>query len=118
MRDYLGIPRSTARMLGAESRGHSGFRGSYGAGTAAADSEAARRVENLAALLRVALALLRASGFTLSGERLPDGLAKRRILHAVDSGRERQDDDSAPWRHVLSSVRGRRSRGPSASPWM
>jgi hypothetical protein len=43
-----------------------------------------RRVEKLAALLRLALALLRASGFTLSRERLPDGPAKRRILDAVE----------------------------------
>ena len=42
-----------------------------------------RRVEKLAALLRLALALLHASGFRLSGERLPDGPAKRRILRAV-----------------------------------
>jgi hypothetical protein len=38
-----------------------------------------RRVEKLAALLRLALALLHTSGFTLSGERLPDGHAKLRI---------------------------------------
>ena len=43
-----------------------------------------RRVEKLAALLRLALALLHTSGFTLSGERLPDGHAKLRILRAVD----------------------------------
>ena len=43
-----------------------------------------RRVEKLAALLRLALALLHASGFTLAGARLPDGRAKRRILRAVD----------------------------------
>ena len=43
-----------------------------------------RRVEKLAALLRLALALLHASGFSLSGERLPDGHAKLRILRAVD----------------------------------
>ena len=47
-----------------------------------------RRVEELTALLRLALALLRASGFRLSGERLPDGPAKRRILRAVDRARE------------------------------
>jgi putative transposase len=45
-----------------------------------------RRVEKLAALLRLALALLHASGFRLSGE-LPDGPAKRRILRAVDRAR-------------------------------
>jgi hypothetical protein len=46
-----------------------------------------RRVEKLAALLRLALALLHASGFRLSGKRLPDGPAKRRILRAVDRAR-------------------------------
>jgi hypothetical protein len=55
-----------------------------------------RRVEKLAALLRLALALLRASGFTLSGERLPDGLAKRRILRAAERAHE-----SLPLRAVL-----------------
>ena len=43
-----------------------------------------RRVEKLAALLRLALALLHTSGFKLSGARLPDGHAKLRILRAVD----------------------------------
>ena len=47
-----------------------------------------RRVEKLAALLRLALALLHTSGFKLSGERLPDGHAKTRILRAVDRARE------------------------------
>jgi putative transposase len=46
-----------------------------------------RRVEKLAALLRLALALLHASGFRLAGKRLPDGPAKRRILRAVDRAR-------------------------------
>ena len=46
-----------------------------------------RRVEKLATLLRLALALLHGSGFRLSGERLPDGPAKRRILRAVDRAR-------------------------------
>ena len=46
-----------------------------------------RRVEKLAALLRLVLALLRASGFTLSRERLLDGRAKMRILHAIDRAR-------------------------------
>ena len=46
-----------------------------------------RRVQKLAALLRLVLALLQASGFTLSRERLPDGGAKRRILCAVDQAR-------------------------------
>jgi putative transposase len=46
-----------------------------------------RRVKKLAALLRLALALLRSSGFTLTHERLPDGRAKIRILRAVDRAR-------------------------------
>jgi putative transposase len=46
-----------------------------------------RRVQKLAALLRLVRALLQASGFTLSRERLPDGRAKRRILLAVDQAR-------------------------------
>ena len=46
-----------------------------------------RRVQKLAALLRLVLALPRASGFTLSGERLP-GRDKMRILRAVDRARE------------------------------
>jgi hypothetical protein len=45
-----------------------------------------RRVEKLAALLRLALALLQTSGFSLSGER-PDEEAKLRILRAVDQAR-------------------------------
>lgn len=43
-----------------------------------------RRVDKLAALLRLALALLHTSGFRLTGGRLPDGCAKLRILRAVD----------------------------------
>ena len=59
-----------------------------------------RRVEKLAALLRLALALLRTSGFKLSGERLPDGHAKTRILRAVDRARE-----SVPLRALLRFLR-------------
>ena len=44
--------------------------------------ELRRRVRKLTALLRLALALLRSSGFTLTHERLPDGRAKIRILRA------------------------------------
>src|SRR6516162_6128319 len=44
-------------------------------------------VQKLAALLRLALVLLRLSGFTLAGERLPDGPDKRRILCAIDQAR-------------------------------
>jgi len=46
-----------------------------------------RRVQKLAALLRLALVLLRVSGFTLSGERLLDGRDKLRILRAIDQTR-------------------------------
>jgi hypothetical protein len=46
-----------------------------------------QRVEKLAALLRLTLALLHSSGFSLSGERLPEGEAKLRILRAVDRAR-------------------------------
>jgi hypothetical protein len=47
-----------------------------------------RRVKKLTALLRLALALLRSSGFSLTRERLPNGGAKIRILRAVDRARE------------------------------
>src|SRR5262249_48095756 len=47
-----------------------------------------QRVEKLAALLRLALALLQTSGFRLSGARLPEGEAKLRILRAVDRAGE------------------------------
>jgi hypothetical protein len=49
--------------------------------------ELRRRVKKLTALLRLVLALLRTSGFTLTHERLPDGRAKTRILRAVDRAR-------------------------------
>ena len=87
----LGVPRSTAR----------GWLGATPTGVVTLDLAdltepelrqeilmLRRCVEKLAALLRLALALLRASGFRLSGERLPDGPAKRRILRAVDRARE------------------------------
>lgn len=46
-----------------------------------------RRIGKLAALLRLALALQHASGFTLARNRLPDGLAKARMLRAVEQAR-------------------------------
>src|SRR6516162_3372237 len=46
-----------------------------------------QRVQKLAALLRLALVLLRVSGFTLAGERLPNGPDKLRILLAMDQAR-------------------------------
>ena len=50
--------------------------------------ELRRRLKKLTALLRLALGLLRCSGFELTHERLPDGRAKIRILRAVDLARE------------------------------
>src|SRR5688572_19876785 len=64
-----------------------------------------RRVEKLAALLRLALALLQTSGFRLSGERLPDGQAKLQILRAVARARE-----CIPLRSVLRFLRVSPSR--------
>jgi hypothetical protein len=64
-----------------------------------------RRVKKLAALLRLALALLHTVGFRLSGERLPDGQAKLRILRAVDKAR-----DHIPMRAVLRFLRMSPSR--------
>src|SRR5262249_34678910 len=58
--------------------------------------ELRRRVKKLKALLRLALALLRSSGFTLTHERLPDGRDKTRILRAVERAR-----DFAPLRPLL-----------------
>jgi hypothetical protein len=49
--------------------------------------ELRRRVRKLTALLRLALALLRSSEFTLTHDRLPDGRAKVRILRAVECAR-------------------------------
>jgi putative transposase len=49
--------------------------------------ELRRRVKKLTALLRLAVALLRSSKFTLTHERLPDGRDKLRILRAVDRSR-------------------------------
>jgi hypothetical protein len=46
--------------------------------------ELRRRVKKLTALLRLALALLRTSKFTLAHGRLPDERSKVRILRAVD----------------------------------
>jgi hypothetical protein len=43
------------------------------------------RVQVLAAVVRILLALIRAAGFTLAAQRLPEGAAKARILRAVTS---------------------------------
>ena len=86
----LGVPRSTAR----------GWLGAVPTGVVSLDVadltepelrqdilQLRRRVEKLAALLQLVLALLGASGFTVSRARLPDGRAKMRILRAVDRAR-------------------------------
>jgi len=44
-----------------------------------------KRARVLAAVVRLLLALLRASGFTLDGIRLPEGKAKAGILRAITS---------------------------------
>jgi putative transposase len=62
--------------------------------------ELRQRVKKLTALLRLALVLLRCSGFELTHERLPDGRAKIRILRAVDLARE-----YVPLRAVLRFLR-------------
>jgi hypothetical protein len=62
--------------------------------------ELRRRVKKLTALLRLALALRRSSGFTLTHQRLPDGHAKTRILRAVDRAHE-----FVPLRALLRLVR-------------
>jgi hypothetical protein len=62
--------------------------------------ELRRRVKKLTALLRLALALLRSSGFTLTHARLPDGREKMRILRAVDRAR-----DFVPLRALLRFLR-------------
>jgi hypothetical protein len=69
--------------------------------------ELRRRVKKLTALLRLALVLLRCSGFELIHERLPDGRAKIRILRAVDRARE-----FVPLRAVLRFLRLSPSRFP------
>lgn len=87
----LGVPRSTARgWLGATSKVVVSLEVTDVAAPELRQEilKLRRRVEKLAALLRLALALLHASGFRLSGERLPNGHAKRRILRAVERARE------------------------------
>src|SRR5713101_7322286 len=64
-----------------------------------------RRVQKLTVLLRLALALLRTSGFRLTEERLPDGRAKIQILRTVDRARE-----YLPLRAVLRFLRVSPSR--------
>jgi putative transposase len=104
----LGVPRSTAR----------GWLGAAPTAVVCLDGadltepelrqevlKLRRRVEKLTALLRLSLALLRTSGFRLTGERLPDGCAKIQILRAVDRARE-----YLPLRAVLRFLRVSPSR--------
>src|SRR4249919_2804500 len=86
----LGVPRSTAR--GWLHRGPTVVVSLDGTHRTELDlhqeiRQLRRRVQKLTALLRLVLTLLRASRFTLSRERLPDGHDKRRILSAVDRAR-------------------------------
>jgi len=74
--------------------------------------ELRRRVKKLTALLRLALALLRSSGFALTHERLPDGRDKLRILHAVDRAR-----DFVPLRTLLRFLRLSPSRFHPGGGW-
>ena len=86
----LGVPRSTARgWLGAAPRVVvcSGVADLTDPELREEVLQLRRRVHKLTALLRLALALLRTSGFRLTGARLPDGRAKMRILRAVDGAR-------------------------------
>ena len=99
----LGVPRSTAR-------GWLGTRPTVVIGLDVVDLtepelrreilKLRRRVQKLTALLYLVLALLRTSGFRLTGERLPEGRAKMRILRAVDRARE-----YLPLRAVLRFLR-------------
>jgi putative transposase len=99
----LGVPRSTARewlgkaptvvvSVDLTNRAASELHGEV--------LELRRRVKKLTALLRLALALLRSSGFTLTHERLPVGRDKIRILLAVDRAR-----DFVPLRALLRFLR-------------
>jgi len=87
----LGVPRSTAQgWLGAARRAVVSLDVAHLAELELRQEilKLRRRVEKLAALLRLALALLYTSGFRLSGQRLPDGHAKQRILRVVDRAHE------------------------------
>ena len=46
-----------------------------------------QRVELLLAMLRLVIVLLKASGFSLAGARLPDGARKVSLLRAIDRSR-------------------------------
>src|SRR6516164_8606348 len=86
----LGVPRSTARGWRRTAPTVTVSLGVAGLTELELQQEVLKlrqRVQKLATLLRLALVLLRVSGFMLAGERLPDGLDKLRILRAIDQGR-------------------------------
>jgi hypothetical protein len=86
----LGIPRSTARGWLANAPNIVVSLDVTNLNASALEQEVLvlrRRVKKLRALLRLALALLRSSGFTLAHQRLPEGRTKIRILRAVDRAR-------------------------------
>ena len=59
-----------------------------------------RRAERQTAIIRLLVVLLKLSGFRLDEQRLPDGKAKARVLHAVDRCK-----DALPLKSALRLVR-------------
>ncbi len=57
------------------------------------------RVQKLIAILRVVLAVLKLSGYSLNHERVPDGKQKRKLLRAIDRSRP-----NLPLRSVLRVI--------------
>src|SRR5262252_2623098 len=99
----LGVPQSTARGWLRKAPRLAVTMGVANAKTAELEQEGLelrRRVKKLRALLRLALALLRSSGYTLKQERRPDGRDKTRIMRAVDGAR-----DFVPLRPILRFMR-------------
>ncbi len=64
-----------------------------------------RRVDRLVALLRLAVVLLKVSGFSLANSRLPDGAMKVALLRAIESSRS-----VVPLRSVLRFLKLSHSR--------
>ena len=63
------------------------------------------RLRKLNALLRVVIAVLKLSGYSLNHERVPDGKQKRHLLRAIDQSRP-----TLPLRSVLRVIRLSQSR--------
>jgi transposase InsO family protein len=59
-----------------------------------------RRAQRQTAIIRLLVVLLKLSGFRLDEQRLPDGKAKARVLHAVDRSK-----DALPLKSALRLVR-------------